>query len=893
MLGKRFAHYEVIEKLASGGMGDVYRARDLSLGRDVAVKFLPARFAGDAERLARFEQEARAASSLNHPNIVTIHELGEADGVPWIVMELVRGRTLRTLLTGRPLPARRVLEIGAQVADGLARAHAAGIVHRDLKPENLMLSDDGYLKILDFGLAKLRAPKSDGLAPAASAEADTQSLVFGRLDRHASPDTARGVILGTAAYMSPEQARGHAVDFRSDQFALGSMLYEMAAGKPPFERPTAVQTLAAIIEDAPEPLGTRNPAAPPPLRWIVDRCLAKEPEHRYASTLDLAHELRDVLGRLEEMAVAAPPQPPSSSPTLVAVPPPPARPRTSRAVAVAGLSVAVAAAVAIGLARPHLAGWLGREPIPRARQVAVLSFASDAGSQAFAAGLAETLTSKLTQLEQFHGSLFVVPASEVRGAAVTSAAAARSAFGVNLVVTGSLQRQGERIRLTANLVDAATLRQLRAASLDARADDLATWQDGAVERIARMLELELSPRAREVVQAGDTRVAEAWELYVEGRGELQRYESAEHLDRGLALFQRALERDPGYALAYAGIGEAHWRRYQLTKQLESVELAQKACLRAVALNDLLAPVHVTLGVIHDGTGRAADAVEDFRRALALDPASVEALLGLADADEALGRKDEAEAAHRKALALRPDYWAVHNTAGAFYFAQRRYPEAEAAFQRVVALTPDNPRGYSNLGGLYWAMGRYDDAQVMLERSVARKPTSEALSNLGTLEFFRGRYGEAAATFEKAVALADADFRIWYNLAAARYWAPGQRDQARPAYERAAAIAERNLRVNPKDAALLVRLADCEAALGKKDRARTRAAEAARLAPADADVLFRAGEIDERLGRRDEAVALIGRALAAGFPPDELARWPGLDAVRADPRLKLSQRRTTP
>jgi eukaryotic-like serine/threonine-protein kinase len=287
--GIRLGFYEVLAPLGAGGMGEVYRARDTRLSREVAIKVLPAEMASDRERLKRFEKEARSASSLNHPSIVTIYEIGQADSVSYIAMELVEGKTLRELVAGGPLPIKKLLQIGAQVAEGLSRAHEAGIVHRDLKPENVMVTKDGLAKILDFGLAKLSQPEIDGA---------------GSLAPTLTRGTEPGVVMGTVGYMSPEQASGPTVDFRSDQFAFGSLLYEMATGKRAFQRNTAVQTLAAIIQEEPEAIGAVNPQVPAPLRWIVERCLAKDAKERYASTEDLARDLATVRDRLSEASVS-------------------------------------------------------------------------------------------------------------------------------------------------------------------------------------------------------------------------------------------------------------------------------------------------------------------------------------------------------------------------------------------------------------------------------------------------------------------------------------------------------------------------------------------------------------------------------------------------------------
>ncbi|HSE62241.1 MAG TPA: protein kinase [Thermoanaerobaculia bacterium] len=289
MIGRNLAQYRVTASIGAGGMGEVYRATDSRLGREVAIKVLPPDTAAHPDRRQRFEQEARAASALNHPNILTVYDIGEADGTTYIAMELVDGKTLRELLaSGEPLPTKRLLDIAVQTAEGLAKAHAAGIVHRDLKPENLMVSKDGYVKILDFGLAKLIEPVSEDASALPTAIGATQP----------------GTVMGTAGYMSPEQASGQPVDFRSDQFTFGAILYEMATGRRAFQRKTGAETLVAIIREEPESLGQLAPRAPAPIRWIVERLLAKDPEERYASTKDLARDLKSLRDHLSETSAS-------------------------------------------------------------------------------------------------------------------------------------------------------------------------------------------------------------------------------------------------------------------------------------------------------------------------------------------------------------------------------------------------------------------------------------------------------------------------------------------------------------------------------------------------------------------------------------------------------------
>jgi serine/threonine protein kinase len=276
--GTRLGSYEVTSLLGSGGMGEVYRAKDLKLGRDVAVKVLREELASDPERLRRFEQEARSASALNHPNIITIHDIGKHEATPYIAMEYVEGKTLREMLAEGPLPTKKLLQLATQIAEGLAKAHAAGIVHRDLKPENLMVTSDGYVKILDFGLAKL--------IPQAGADSEAATIT--------KEGTIAGAVMGTASYMSPEQAKGRPVDFRSDQFSFGAIVYEMITGKRAFQRESIVQTLSAIIEQEPESIVGIQSATPTHLRIIVERCLAKNPEGRYDSSRDLARDVKSI-----------------------------------------------------------------------------------------------------------------------------------------------------------------------------------------------------------------------------------------------------------------------------------------------------------------------------------------------------------------------------------------------------------------------------------------------------------------------------------------------------------------------------------------------------------------------------------------------------------------------
>jgi tetratricopeptide (TPR) repeat protein len=615
---------------------------------------------------------------------------------------------------------------------------------------------------------------------------------------------------------------------------------------------------------------------------VIERCLAKDPAERYASTLDLARELRGLRERLGDTAGTG------SWASAVAVRAVRAAAQARRPAGLAFIAALVAAlSLAVPSVRERVAVGLELRPVPKDKGVAVLPFRTtspDAEDQLRADGLGETLVSRLAQLQRDEPSLWIVPASEVRQSGVQSAEAARRAFGVTLVVTGSLQRLGDRLRFNASLVDAVRQKQLRAVGpRDCRPDDLAL-QDQVLDDVVRMLELALDPGEQQALHQGGTSVGSAHALYLQARGHLQRYDQKPSVEQAISLFQQALQLDPGYALAYAGLGEAQWRLYGLTRAAAHVELARKASERALQHNDLLAPVHLTLGVIRAGTGDPTAALADFDRALALDPASADARREKALALEKLNRTDEAERQLVDAAATRERDWANHNALGVFYWRHGRYAEAEHAFRKVIELAPENVRGLTNLGALLNARGRSDEASLLLRQALALRPSYAAASNLGLVEFDRGRYQEAARAYEQALALADHDYRVWRGLAISRYWAPGERERAGEAFARAARLAEHQLEIDPGDAAALADLADCNAHLGDGQRSRKQLARALALAPADAEVLATAAAVYERLGEREKALAVLSRALAAGFPAELAARDPALAELRADPRF---------
>lgn len=853
-------------------MGEVYQALDHDLQRHVAVKFLPARFTSDPERMARFAKEARAASSLNHPNIITIHEIGETSGLPFIVMEFVDGETLRSAVAGGRVAVRRMLDLAAQMAEGLAKAHAAGIVHRDLKPENIMVTRDGFVKILDFGLAKLWAIGREG---GSEAETVTNPLL--------APDTANNTILGTVGYMSPEQAAGRAADFRSDQFSLGVILYEMATGCRAFWAQSVPQTLAAIIEKDPRPISELNPEFPAPARWIIERCLEKDPAGRYASTLDLAREIRNVREHLSEASGAgvAPGAGASSRPRL----------RLWHK-----LLVILAVLAGLTLLPPMLdtiRQKLQRLPLPAQKRIAILPVHNPGGTAeegALCEGLLDYLVARLSEIERFQKAFWVVPAAEVRRQGAVSGSDVRRGLGVTLALDITVQRSGERTLMSAILRDTEQKRVLRSVTQDIPLGD--SLLDRTVDAIIGMLDVELGSSARAALRAGTTSVAEASTLYAQAlayqpyeqaRSMLERYEQRQNLEKAVELLNAALTRDPRYALAHAGLGEVYLRLWVLAKDPEYARLAEEHSRRALDLDSLVAPAWITLGMLHSQTGKPEEALRDFERALARAPGSPDVLRERGVALARLGRYEEAEENYRAAIARRPDSWAAHNYLGVFLFSRGRNKEAEAAFRQALELAPDNARVLSNLGAVLYRLEQYSEAEEAWEKSVASHPTASAVSNLATRRFFQERYAEAARGFEQAAKLAPRDYRIWRNLGAAYFWAPGERGRAANAFRTAADLAEKERRLDPKNAPLIADLADCLALLGESGRARSLLADALKLEPDNSYVAQMAVGIHEALGERDTALRYLDKALREGYSRDEVEHNPFLAELRADAR----------
>jgi TolB-like protein/Tfp pilus assembly protein PilF len=667
--GSRLGPYEILSPLGAGGMGEVYRARDTRLPRDVAIKVLPAELASNPERLGRLEREARAASALNHPNIVTVYDAGREEGVFYLAMELVVGKSLRELLAEGPLPQRRLAAIAVQIADGLAKAHAADIVHRDLKPENIMVSADGFVKILDFGLAKSVPLAREGR------ESRAETLEH---------ETEPGLILGTVGYMSPDQASGRPVDFRSDQFSFGAILYELATGRRAFSGATAIETLSAILKEDPPSLEVVRPGLPEPLRWVTERCLAKDPEERYASTKDLVRDLE----RLRE-------QPKGAAADARNVP---GRLRRARwALAAALLAGLVAAGILLVRDRTRAAG----EPVSDF-SIAILPFRNISGraeEEYFSDGMTESL---ITDLARVPGLLVIARNSvfPYKGKTADVREVGRE-LGVRYVLEGGVQRMGDSVRASAQLLDARSRRHIWTGKYDRPARELFALQDDISRNVADNLKVALRP-AGSPASRGPTENLEAWDLYLRGTSQLNRLEWKER-EKGISLLEKAVALDPDFARGHAALALACARK-AFEGDPEGVwrKKASGQVDRALSLDPNLAEVYLARGSLAwtlEAGFPHGEAIADYRRALELSPNLQPAHKALAGVYYHVGLLDEALDEFRNAARIDPrDADAIYRIPRIHLYRQK-YAEALAGFDETPEFRRDflKPIALAQLG----------------------------------------------------------------------------------------------------------------------------------------------------------------------------------------------------
>ncbi len=788
--------------LGRGGMGEVYRAKDTRLDREVAIKVLPEHLADDPDSLKRFEREAKSVAALSHPNILTIYDVGSEQGISYAVMELLDGETLRSTLAGRPIAWRKAAEIGTAVAEGLAAAHSKGVIHRDLKPENIFVTSDVRIKILDFGLARYK--------PQHSQQELTEALTESQL-------TEAGVVMGTVPYMSPEQVRGESVDARSDIFSFGCVLYEMITGRRPFPGETAADTISAILKEEPAEMPESIPVE---LSRIVAHCLEKNPENRLHSAHDLAFALREI------------------GPTGARSGP--ARKLSRRKSAVAAVVIALAAIVVlvVGLRKES-----SRETAaPKIQSLAVLplkNLSGDPKQEYFSDGMTEELITTLARI----GSLRVISRSSVMEYKETKKKIPEIAkeLNVDAVLEGSVLQAGDRVRVTAQLINASTDQHIWAQSYERDLSDVLALQSEVASSIAQEIKIQLTPQ--EMAQLADTpRVnPEAYQAYLRGIEHAHSSMTLEHSQLAVEMFQRAVRLDPSFVAAYAELARAHSVMYHMgyDRTEERITRAKEVLDRALRLKPDSAEAHIASGWYYYFTKKDyGQALQEFARAKEQAPNNPDPVQGISAITRRKGNFEESVKAAKHALTLSPRNPRFWVELGDTYMIMRRYSDAETCLDRAISIAPDDTGTYAvKAQFLLLRKGDTREAREMLQGSTDAMGVWERV----WIEIYERNYPGALEELRAAPLdtftgwpADNAQFTPKSAMAGIIYLFSGRRELARSSFEEARTVLEKELKERPDDQRVHSCLGVVLAGLGLKTEAILEGKHALEMYPVSKD-----------------------------------------------------------
>jgi tetratricopeptide (TPR) repeat protein len=856
----RLGPYEILAPIGSGGMGEVYRARDPRLDRIVAIKVLKKSTLNSANAVARFEREARAVAKLEHPHICPVYDVGSDGDVEFLVMQYLEGETLASRLRAGPLPIEDALKYASQIARAIDEAHSNGITHRDLKPSNVMITKGGA-KLLDFGLAKV-----DGGADTTT-EANRDSTLSVDI-------TNPGTVLGTVRYMSPEALERRETDSRSDLFSLGAVLYEMIAGVRAFEADSDARAIAAILGSEPRRLRELRPETPVELESLIATCLAKNPDDRWQSARDVARQLDLIAGSRSTTRAS------SAIQRLVRT-----RPRWMAAAAVAATLIVAATSVAY-------MGWPASAVLEAPPHLVALPCeAEDAGERALCDGVTEALIGRLVRLTQSHG-IQVTP--QIGGFSRIAKTVDRAHLSLGATRVLQITPTDNR-RWTLTMSGNRNEGVLATQELRRGDGGLFDIEERATAWLVRALALELTPAERETMMFRPTKSELARSWYLRGRGLFLNAREPKDIDASVAAFTASIENDSAYAAAHVGLGMAWRATYLRSRDAAAGAKANHACAEAVRLQPAFAPAHTCLGMLASADRQLERAASELARAIEADPTDDDAIVWLARTQEDLHLPTEAHRTYQRAINARPAYYNPRLWMANYHRRQAQYDDAIVSLQEVIDRVPTNARMRANIAMPLMYTGRYDEAIAAVRRAVELDPTPEALVTWGMTLFRMRRYDEAIEKLEQARSLSAPDFITLGSMARAYYWkgTPDSRAKAATLAGEAFVLIEREL-ARPSGrlvkADLHIVFADLAVKLGRRDEAIAHLASVGLNAddparPTDAHQLFFAALSYAQLGQHETALHWLERAVFWRVPRAELVAWPELDALRSNPEFQ--------